>query len=73
MTGRTEDNAVELVGTLVRVGKQDAAGLQDGEELSLAWLRERGQEGVGALGHSLLQHRRVVRHRIYVLHTLLKT
>ena len=66
---RTEDDAVELVGSLVRVGQQDAAGLEHAQELRLSRLRERGQEGVGALGHALLQHRRVVRHRIDILHT----
>ena len=65
--GRTEDDGVELVGALVRVGQQDAAGLEDGEELRLPGLGEGGQEGVGALGDALLQHRRVVRHRCHVL------
>ena len=64
---RTEDHAVELVGALVRVGQQDAAGLEHRQELRLPGLREGGQEGVGALGHALLQHRRVVRHRRHLL------
>jgi hypothetical protein len=38
---RTEDDAVELVGVLVDVGQQDAAGLQHCEELRLSWLSER--------------------------------
>ena len=66
---RTEDDAVELVGAGVCVGQQDAAGLEHRQELRLPGLRECGQEGVGALGHALLQHRRIVRHRRDVLHT----
>jgi hypothetical protein len=38
---RTEDDAVELVGVLVDVGQQDAAGLQHCEELRLSWLSQR--------------------------------
>ena len=66
---RTEDDAVELVGAGVVVGQQDAAGLQNCEELRLSWLRESGEEGVGALGHTLLQHRSIVGHRCNILHT----
>jgi hypothetical protein len=38
---RTVDDAVELVGVLVDVGQQDAAGLQHREELRLSWRSQR--------------------------------
>ena len=53
----------------MRVGQQDAAGLEHRQELRLSGLGKGGEEGVGALGDALLQHRRVVRHRSHVLRT----
>ena len=43
---RTEEDAVELRGALVDVRQEDAAGLEDGQELCRAWRRERGEERV---------------------------
>lgn len=70
---RTKDNGVELVGALVHVGQQDPAGLECGEELRLPGLSQGGQEDVAALGDTLLQHRRVVRHRVHLLHVHVQT
>ena len=53
----------------MRVGQQDAAGLEHRQELRLPGLGEGGEEDVGALGDALLQHRCVVRYRSHVLHT----
>jgi hypothetical protein len=66
---RTEDNAVELVGVLVAVGQQDAAGLQHCEELRLPWLSERRQERVRALVHSQLECCFVVCYAAHFLHS----
>ena len=68
METRTEDDSIELIGTLVHMGQQDAAGLERGQELGLPRLSQGGQEGVAGLGDTLLQHRRIVRHRVHILH-----
>jgi len=62
-----EEHAVELVGALVHVGQQHAAGLERRQELRLSGSRQSGEEGVGGLGHAKLQSRLVVRHRADVL------
>lgn len=53
----------------MHVRQQEAARLEHRQELRLAGLCERGEEGVAALGHAQLQHGFVVRDRIHVLHT----
>lgn len=65
---RTKDDAIEFVSTLMRVREEDPTGLQNGEELRLPGLRQRGEEGVAALGDPLLQHSSVVRHSGNLLH-----
>ena len=51
---RTRDDGVELVGALVHVRQEDAAGLERGDELRLAVLGQRRQERLLALGHAEL-------------------
>jgi hypothetical protein len=48
---RTKEDGVELGGALVDVGKEDAAGLEDSQELRLSGRRQRREEGVVRLGH----------------------
>ena len=64
----TENDAVELIGPWVSVGKEHAAGLQGCEKLCLPRFYEGGKEWVAGLGHSLLQYCCIVCHCSDILH-----
>jgi hypothetical protein len=65
---RTENDGVELVGALVRVRQQDAAGLEDRQELGLAGLGQSCEKLVATFCDSELKSCCVVCDIAYVLH-----
>jgi hypothetical protein len=70
---RTEEDSVKLVGVLVHVREEDAAGLQHCEERSLSGLSKRRQELVGAFVHAQLQCCRIVCDGPHFLHDVYNT
>jgi hypothetical protein len=69
LAGRTQQDAVKLIGSLVHMREQDAAGLQQCEKLGLSVLCQGRQKRILLLGHLDLKHRFIIIH-FAALHNL---
>jgi hypothetical protein len=71
LAGLTQQDAVKLIGSLVHMREQDAAGLQQCEKLGQSVLCQGRQKRVLLPGHLDLKHRFIIIH-FAALHSLLR-